>query len=394
MKKLFLLVITIATITALAAPTRKQLTLLKNDVASIRKNIKAGKELEKSEETVRKYLADSVYKTEEVRLQHLLCDVLKRAYEVGNEKMYLKQKTDTVCLLNTGRRMFLAYERLDTLDASVRHKNSAYLLPYRTNIFMGGIYFLHRGEWLSAWQQFDLYLQCPQQPLFSGERLATDDGAMRRVAFLSLTAAQRLDSLSLALKYADLATRSRQSEKAYEILSDMSLIHRDTLHAYQYLTEGFNAYSTSPYFFSHLVEYLRGRDRYDEALSICDKAVAVDSLNAQFATGKHIVLLDMQRYDESIKWGDRAIAICDSLDTPYYNIGYIYYQRAQEVLGKKGKPFRQRLRDAQKEYRRLLPYMQRYRALRPEDRKRWKPILYDTYLNLNMGKEFREISKL
>jgi hypothetical protein len=37
--------------------------------------------------------------------------------------------------------------------------------------------------------------------------------------------------------------------------------------------------------------------------------------------------------------------------------------------------------------------MERYRQLRPDDAKRWKPILYDAYLNLNMGKEFSEINQ-
>jgi hypothetical protein len=378
---------------ALAAPTRKQLTLLKNDIVSVRKSIKTGKNLDKSEETVRRYLADTLYKQEQVRLQHLLCDVLKKAYEVGNEKMYLRQPTDTLCLLNTGKRMFLAYEKLDSLDSSVRKRNATYLMPYRTNIFMGGIYLLHHKAWQEAWQSFDIYLDCPRQPLFSGQNIDAYDHTARRVAFLSLVAAYRLDSLPLALKYADRAVLSRQSEKAYEILSEMSLIHRDTLNSYKYLSEGFKAHRKSHYLFTNLLEYLRGRERYAEALDLCNAELAIDSLNADFLLGKHIILYDLQRYDEAITWGDKAIAVSDSLPTAYYNIGTIYYQRAQSALKKQGKPYRQRLREAQKCFRRLLPYMERYRHLAPSDAPRWKPALYDAYLNLNMGKEFREISK-
>ena len=378
----------------MAAPTRKQLTLLKNDAVTVRKSIKSGKDLEKSEATVRKYLADTVYSQEQLRLQYLLCDVLKRAYEVGNEKMYLRQPTDTLCLINTGKRMFFAYEKLDSLDTSVRRRNATFLMPCRTNIFMGGIFFMHKNMWKSAWESFDIYLDCAHQPLFSGMRIDTDDEMFHRVAFLSLITAHRLDSLPLALKYSDKSVLSRQSEKAYEILAEMSLLHRDTLSAYKFLSEGFKAHKSSRYLFSNLLEYLRSKDRYDEALSICERELAADSLNADFLLGKHIILYDKQRFDESIQWGDKVIAVSDSIPTPYYNIGSIYYQRAQnELKGKQSKPYRQRLREAQKCFRRMLPYMERYRQLAPDDINRWKPALYDAYLNLNMGKEFREISK-
>lgn len=393
MKKLHLFILLISTLLALAAPTRKQLTLFKNDLATVKGTLKSGKNLEKSEATVRKYLADTLFRYENVRLQHTLCDVLKRAYEVGNEKMYLRQKTDTVCLVQTGKRMFRAYECLDSLDSLPRKRNADYLLPYRTNIFMGGIFFMRRRAWTEAWECFEIYLQCPRQSLFAYHHLPENDSTTYRVAFLSLITAHRLDSLPLALRYADKAVQSRQSEKAYEILSEMSLAHGDTLSAHRYLSQGFQHFKCSPYFYPHLLNLLCSQGQYLEALQVSDTALTADSLNATFLQGKHLVLMNLQRYNEAIEWGNKAIAVNDSLDTPYYNIGYIYYQRSQRALNKLSKPYRQRLREAQKHFRSLLPYIERYRQLRPDDSKRWRPILYDAYLNLNMGKEFSEIDK-
>ena len=393
MKRLFVFILILIPIIALATPTRKQLTQFKNDVATVRGTLKSGKNLEKSETTVRKYLADTLFSHEEVSLQRLLCDVLKKAYEVGNEKMYLKQQTDTVCLVRTGRRMFVAYERLDTLDSSVRKRNAAYLLPYRTNIFMGGVFFLRKKAWKEAWECFDIYLECPRKSLFADSDLQEDDGVTRRVAFLSLVTARHLNSMPMALKYADKAVESRHGEKAYEILSEMAMDHGDTLNARRYLTEGFDRHRTSHYLFSHLVDMLCLERQLDRALAVCDTALSCDSVNAEFRQGKHIVLMNMKRYDESIAWGKKAIEADESLELPYYNIGYIYYQRAQQALKKLNKPYRQRLREAQKCFRLLLPYMEQYRKMRPDDSKRWKPILYDAYLNLNMGKEFSEINK-
>ena len=42
-------------------------------------------------------------------------------------------------------------------------------------------------------------------------------------------------------------------------------------------------------------------------------------------------------------------------------------------------------------HRRALPFMERYRALRPDDKDKWAAALYNIYLNLNMGRQFEEI---
>ena len=63
-------------------------------------------------------------------------------------------------------------------------------------------------------------------------------------------------------------------------------------------------------------------------------------------------------------------------------------------MKKTGVTYKQRLKNAQRYYRLCLPYMERYRKLRPQDTTLWYPILYDAYLNLNMGEEFDSLPPL
>ena len=385
---------------ASAAPNKKQLALLKKDLVTVKGNIKSGKDLEKTENIVRKHLADSAFHGD-VHLWQTLCDVLKRAYEVGNEKMYLKLPTDTTCLIKTGKRMFLAYEKLDSIyllpdgritsNASLRRRNATYLTPFRPNIFIGGIYFMHRKEWREAWECFDIYLQCPVQPLFNEMKLPPADSTACRVAFLSLVTAQKLNNFDYALRYADKSVMSNHRSQALQILSDMSLNHDDTLHYKQYITEGFRDYPLSDYFFPHLVEYYTTRKMFPEALAVCDTALTVDTLNPMFLLGQNSVYMQTRQYDEAIRSGELLIRQDDTIATPYYNIGYIHYQRAQQALHRKGRSYSLRMKEAQKHFRLCLPFMERYRSLMPADRAHWHPILYEVYLNLNMGKEFREL---
>jgi hypothetical protein len=45
-------------------------------------------------------------------------------------------------------------------------------------------------------------------------------------------------------------------------------------------------------------------------------------------------------------------------------------------------------------YQKALPYMERYRALAPQEKDKWAAALYNIYLKLNMGREFEEIDRI
>ena len=61
---------------------------------------------------------------------------------------------------------------------------------------------------------------------------------------------------------------------------------------------------------------------------------------------------------------------------------------AEKKASKKSKP------TITKFYKNSLEYMERYRALAPNQKDKWAPALYNIYLNLNMGKKFEEITKI
>ena len=48
----------------------------------------------------------------------------------------------------------------------------------------------------------------------------------------------------------------------------------------------------------------------------------------------------------------------------------------------------------QSDYKKALPYLEKYRKMMPDKKDQWALPLYTIYLNLNMGKEFDEIDKL
>lgn len=357
--------------------------------------------LEKSEATLRNYLAEVEYaKRKDLHL--LLVDVLRKQFEVGNNKMYLKLKTDTACYMKTCRRMFLAIETLDSVDAapnekgvsdpSYRKRHSEYLAPRRVNLLNGGRYFLAHKQWDESWQCLDVYLNARRQPLFEQTELDSSKNAL--AAYLSLVAAYNLKDIEKAHKYSEEAiTYERRREEALKMLADMSFEKNDTSEYVKYLKMGFVEYAGSEYFFPRLIDYYTDRGDYAKSLRYADRALSNDSTKELFLLAKHSVLMSMERYDEALKYGNKILQKNETLPLVNYNIGYVYYQKAQHELKNTKVPYRARMKKSQTYYKKLLPYMERYRKYASDDRARWYPILYDAYLNLNMGEEFRALEK-
>ena len=44
--------------------------------------------------------------------------------------------------------------------------------------------------------------------------------------------------------------------------------------------------------------------------------------------------------------------------------------------------------------RESLPYLEIYRSMRPQDKERWAPLLYNVYLALNDEKKFTEMETI
>jgi tetratricopeptide (TPR) repeat protein len=128
--------------------------------------------------------------------------------------------------------------------------------------------------------------------------------------------------------------------------------------------------------------------RLELALAACDSALAICDSCDVFLFAKSTTLLRLERYGESIKVSDRLLQLNDTMAEPYFNAGTAYVNIALKLDPQKDKEQLQEL------FKKALPYMERYRQLMPEEKKKWGPVLYRIYLNLNMGRQFDEIDRI
>lgn len=375
----------------------------KKEIAQAKTYLKNSSNPQKAEQLLTTLLKDSANRSN-VRIWTLLLEAIGKQYDQINEQLYLKQQSDTGKLFNATRRMFLASESLDSIDAQpdkngktelkFRKKHAEKLNAYRGNLYNGGMYFTSKRDFAQAFRFFDTYIDCTRQPLFADCHYLEADKRLPQAAFMATYCAYRQGDTAGTLKYADLAKQdTSRLALLHQYLADTYQTLGDTARLVGQLSAGFALQPTSLFFFPRLYDFYYKRGEVVKALSLCDRALEADSTSLVFALAKSTALLTLERYDECIALCDRVIARNDSLPEAWLNAALAYYNQAVKIEGNALRARRQRA-ELQQLYRKSLPYMQGYRRLAPKEQSVWGMPLYTIYMNLNMGKEFEEIDSL
>ena len=370
----------------------------KKEISQARDILKKGKNVEQAEKLMTGLLKDTVNLSNK-RIYDLWLQAVGKQYEQANERLYLKQKQDTAAFFDLTRRMFTIAETLDSLDmqpdrkgrvnTEYRKDNATRLLALRPNLFNGGTYHVRKHNYQKAFDFFEQYMDCCRQPLFGDHHLDSTDQRLPETAYWATYCGYRLQNPLFTLRYRQIALRDTlKRELTLQYLAEARRWLKDDSLYVECLREGFRHYPTNAYFFPHLTDYYNAHSLYSQALELADSALAADSCSYLFTYAKATALFNLQRYDESIALSDTLIARNDSLPEPYYTAGTALLNKALKL-----DPLRDK-KALRKTYQRARHYMERYRNLAPEEKKKWGSPLYRIYLNLNMGRQFDEIDRL
>jgi len=375
----------------------------KKEISQAKQFVKAGNNLEQAENMMRKLLADSTNRRN-VKVWNILFNAIKKQYEQGNEKLYLKQQYDTAKLFITTRKMFEVLEAFDSIQAvpdkhgkvklKYRDKHATFLDQYRLNLYHGGTYFIKKQNFKEAFLMLDSYIKCASQPLFQSYKYIETDNMLPEAAYWATYCGYKMSDTRLALQHSKLAlTDSIHHVYLIQYLAETYKEENDTAGYIQNLKEGFLKYPQSPYFFPRLVEYYSHKNDYVSAMKVVDTALAIDSTEIVYRFAKSSLLLNTGQYEECIKVSDKLIVDNDSLADAFLFAGLSYYNQALELerIVSKAKGNKAKII---KKYQKAYPYLERYRELAPEQKNKWGVPLYKIYYNLNMGKKFEEIDKL
>lgn len=359
----------------------------KKEINQARTFIK-NKKYDDAEKLVAPLLKDSANRQNK-RVWQTLYDIVSGKYAQANERLYLKQKQDTAAFFALAKRMVSVAETLDSLSPDDRKSNSSEQNIYRVNLFNGGIYYVRKGMWKDAFDFMETYIDCSRQPLFEAYHYDSLDVRMPQAGYWATYSGYMLHDPVLTLRHRQLALRdTTKANFTLQFIAEARLWLKDDELYVQTLQEGFRRFSLFPYFFPRLFDAYTKRGQYDRALALADSALAVNDSSQLFIFAKSTTLLQLGQYAESIKLSDLLISLNDSLPEPYFNAGTAYINIADRLDDRRERKL------VKQAYQKALPYMERYRAMMPEEKQKWGPALYRIYLNLNMGKQFDEIDRL
>lgn len=373
----------------------------KKEISQAQTIVKSGKNLAQAEQQMRKLLKDSINQ-KNIKVWVILTEAVRGQYLAGNERMYLRQQQDTAALFKLALKMFGDYQSLDSVDAlpdkkgrvhlKYRNSNSAFLNIYRPNLYNGGVYFLRKQNYKEAFSMIDAFLDCQRQPLFENYHYERDT-LNRTAAFWTVLCGYQTGDHEMALKYKDLALQDTlHLESCFQYLAEIYKQQGDKPNYEWSLVKGFECNPSSSYFFPRLIDYYNTSNQTERAMTIVNDALQTNDSSELFLFAKSNLLLNQGDYDECIAICDTLITRNDSLADAYYNAGVAYVNKA--FLLEKGKVDIKQRREIRQLYQKALPYMERYRALAPQEKDKWAAALYNIYLKLNMGKQFEEIDQM
>lgn len=375
----------------------------KRELSEAKTLLKQNKSLDKAESLMHTVLSDPEQKNK-IDNYVLLADIAKKQYENTNEKLYLKQLSDTTTLFSSLQKMFSAFVQLDSLDAlpdskgraklKYRRKNAEYLNLLRPNLFRGCQFYYYNKKYNDAFSCIDIYLQSFNQPLFQQFNYLSTDTLRTEAAYLAVLSACQMKDYAGIEKYEQAALENQPTQAALlSLLYDIYKEKGDTAKAVAYLKQGFEQHSDYPFFFPRLFDYYSQRGETSEVEDIVMKAISRQPENIAYQLALNILQLNQEKYDECIALGDSLLEINDQLAEAYYNVGSAYFNKAWQYY-EQNKGNRSRRKKTNEIYAKALPYIEQYRSMRPKFQRRWAPMLYTMYLELNKGKEFEEIERI
>ena len=375
----------------------------KKEIQTAKDQVKAGKNLDQAAASMKKLLADSVNRTNR-KIWTIYFDAVRKQYEQGNEKLYLKQKYDTAQLFNYTRQLFevaFQYDSVETApdkkgrrDFEFRKGHSEYLAHIRSNLYNGGIWFLNKKKYPDAYKFFDCYIECASQPMFKQRNYGEKDKHLPTAAYYAVYSGYKMKDPKATLHHSYEALKDTvHYNYMLQYLAETYMLEKDTARYVASLKEGFKRVPTFPYFFPRLVEHYVDRNQLDSAMTVVNEALTVVPDSDVYLAAKSNLLLEQGKLQECIEVSKKVIEVNQKLGDPYYNAGICYFNLAVEQ-DKNSHNSRKVKEQVEANYKKALPYLVKYREMEPKEQGKWAFPLYTIYLNLNMGKEFDEIDKV
>ena len=341
--------------------------------------------------------------------------VQQRKSEQEMEKAYLRKPYDTLTIYNSALNMSQYFLRCDSLAQlktkpgkinKYRKENQRAILADKGNLLNGGIYYYNHAtegdttKLARARDFFKTYIDLTVSDMFAADNLLPRDSVFSQIAYYASLAAIRIGDNATVLKYAPYAEDDdKVGQYAMEFMAQAHQHYGNTSAWIETLKRGIEKHPDDDYYFANLIDYYGSNNNYDEALEFANGMLAKAPDNYYYLFVKGFLYHSMKRYNDALVFYKRSIE-----ENPYYaeaysNVGLVYSLMAQDfsveaVTDIKDPRYSVDKAKLRSFYEKALPYYEKARELRPNDRTLWLTGLHRVYYNLSMGEQFNEMEAL
>jgi tetratricopeptide (TPR) repeat protein len=337
--------------------------------------------------------------------------VQKRINEEEMKNAFLRKSYDTLKAYNSLLNMFEYFVKCDELaqvpdeKGKIKNKyrkaNAATMLQERPNLMNGGIEYYNRNDYKQAVKFFGTYVESASYPMIAEKNnIAQTDTMIPLMAYYASLAANSCDDKAAVLKYAPVAVNDPENGAvAMQLYSDALKSTGDSVAWIKSLQDGIIKFPSNAYFFANLVDYYSVSNQPEKAMEFADEMLAKEPNNKLYLYVKAYLYHNMKDYDNAVTYYQKTIEADPEYAEAYSNLGLVMVMKAQDLSDAASTDINDanynKDQAAIKEmYKKALPYYEKARSLRPDNKDLWAQGLYRVYYNLNMATEFDEIEKL
>lgn len=371
--------------------------------------IKSGGQIAPVMQTVQNLEKDEECK-DDPKLYFLAALAQRKANDTDNTKIYLKQPYDTVAFFNTTYGMFDYTFKCDEKDripnakgkVKLEYRSKCYNLVknYWPNLYNGGLFFTRRKDYANGEKFLSMFLDAAESPVFEKDKYIKSDSRRPRAAFWCMAASFEQKKYKEVFKYSDIAavdTANTDLFLQYRVISYLAL--KDSAHYEQELIRGMQKVPSDLFFYTNLADFYNSTRQYGKALQLADSLIKLHPNESIYKFAKSVVFYNKKQYDDCIALSQEVLQADTTNADTYFYLGSCYYSKAIELDDKaigniNSKKFAENKQQVAQLFSQALPYLEKYRALCPNEQNRWAPMLYRTYLTLNMEKKFAEMDKI
>ena len=264
-------------------------------------------------------------------------------------------------------------------------------------LYIEGVTQLQKGDYKMSMKLLDTYMSIPNCQIMNDEPIdSTYYDALYYAANAALLAKDNQSAIKYMYELKD--ANYKQESMVYEWLVNALMTEKDTAKAMEVIAEGLKKHPSNQYMIGQQVNYQIKKGQKEQAIKYLDDAIAANPKSAEYLNVKAGLYLQDKKYDEALDIYKKAMAVDPLNAEAVEGAGESYAVKAVKMdeaadKEKSDAKYKAGRKNAEVEYKNALEYLEKARVLYSSPNKNnlyWLKVIYVRLGDSQKAKEANE----